>query len=121
MRRAAHLLLVILSARAAGACDNERAERVFDKCSACHVRDSSGVHGLGPNLAGVVGRNAGSAAGFGYSEAMRNRGAAWTESDIAAFLADPGAWLPGTSMAFPGLPRPEDRTAIACWLARPID
>ena len=45
-------------------------EKVFKKCSACHMIASDGKNMIGPNLWGVIGRQAGSVADYKYSKAM---------------------------------------------------
>ena len=44
---------------------------VFARCAACHAVTPGGKR-LGPSLAGVVGRKAGSEPGYAYSPAMRS-------------------------------------------------
>jgi len=54
-------------------------ELFAERCAACHALDSNK---LGPMLAGVVGRKAGSAAGYHYSTALKTAGLIWsTELD----------------------------------------
>ncbi len=51
---------------------------------------------IGPNLFGVVGRAVGSVPDVKYDEftaALGAAGAVWDEANLAAYLADPGAWL----------------------------
>lgn len=95
--------------------DASAGEAVFKKCGSCHKLDGS--DGVGPHLNGVVGRNAGSAAGFAYSEAMVAKAAEpWTPEALFAFLENPKKALPGTKMAFAGLPKPEDRANVIAYL-----
>jgi cytochrome c len=96
--------------------DAAAGEAVFKKCGSCHKLD--GTDGVGPHLNGVVGRAKGSAAGFGYSEAMVAVAAeSWTPDALFAFLENPKKALPGTKMAFNGLANPEDRANIIAFLA----
>jgi cytochrome c len=98
------------------AADPAAGEAVFKKCGSCHKLDGS--DGVGPHLNGVVGRNHGSAAGFAYSEAMAAKAAEpWTPEALFAFLENPKKALPGTKMAFAGLPKPEDRANVIAYLA----
>jgi cytochrome c len=90
-------------------------ETVFRKCNACHKLD--GTDGVGPHLNGVVGRAKASVAGFAYSEALTGMAAdAWTPENIAAFVADPKGYAPGTKMAFAGLPDAEDQANLVAYL-----
>lgn len=96
--------------------DAAAGEAVFKKCGSCHKLDGS--DGVGPHLNGVVGRNHAAAAGFAYSEAMAAKAAEpWTPEELFAFLENPKQHLPGTKMAFAGLPKPEDRANVIAYLA----
>ncbi|WP_135448200.1 MULTISPECIES: c-type cytochrome [Tabrizicola] len=96
--------------------DPAAGEAVFRKCAACHKLD--GTDGVGPHLNGVVGRNHAAVAGFAYSEAMAAKSAEpWSEEALFEFLANPKAAIPGTKMAFAGLPKPEDRANLIAYLA----
>jgi cytochrome c len=96
--------------------DAAAGEAVFKKCGSCHKLDGS--NGVGPHLNGVVGRNHASVPDFAYSEAMAAKSAeAWTPEAIFAFLENPKKVIPGTKMAFAGLPKPEDRANLVAFLA----
>lgn len=90
-------------------------ESVFKKCASCHKLDGS--DGVGPHLNGVVGRNHGVVAGFAYSEAMAALSAEpWSPEALNVFLENPKKNMPGTKMAFAGLPKPEDRANLIAYL-----
>lgn len=89
-------------------------EKVFAKCKACHKID--GNNATGPHLDGVVGRAVASVEGFGYSEAMKSFGGDWTPEALFAFLGNPKGVMPGTKMAFAGLPKLEDRASVIIYL-----
>ena len=98
------------------AADAAKGEKVFAKCKACHKVD--GNDGTGPHLNGVVGRAKAAAAGFGYSDALKAMASeSWTPENLEAFLANPKGYMPGTKMAFAGLPKVEDRANVIAWLA----
>ena len=91
-------------------------ETLFKKnCAVCHSLEA-GKNKIGPSLAGVVGRKAGSVAGFAYSPANKNSGARWDEQTLDAYLIDPRKFMPGTKMVFAGLKNPEDRKALIEYL-----
>jgi cytochrome c len=71
---------------------------------------------VGPNLHGVFGRPAGSAAEFEYSPALRAADFAWTPETLDAWLADPVGFLPGTTMAFTGYQSRHDRRDLIAHL-----
>jgi cytochrome c len=96
--------------------DAAAGEAVFKKCGSCHKLD--GTDGVGPHLNGVVGRNHGAATGYAYSEAMAALSAEpWSPEALFAFLENPKKAMPGTKMAFNGLPKPEDRANLIAYLA----
>lgn len=71
----------------------------------------------GPSLAGVQGRKAGSAEGFGrYSEALRRSAVIWDERNLDAWLRSPSALIPGNSMAFDGIADPRTRADLLAYL-----
>lgn len=92
----------IALAGAAHAGDAAAGEKVVKKCKACHsIVDADGnaiLKGgkVGPNLFGVIGRQAGSYEGYKYSSAMiaaGEGGLVWTEEELAKFVADPSGYL----------------------------
>ena len=87
----------------------------FAQCSACHSTDP-GKNGIGPSLAHVYGRKAGSVAGFDYSDAMKNSGLTWNKANLDRFLTDPKGVVPGTKMTFPGLKDAAKRQAMIDYL-----
>jgi cytochrome c2 len=115
------LALGALLVPATAPADARRGERLFQRCHACHSV-IAGEQGLpGPHLRGVVGRRAGTLPGFRFSPAMVQAGAAglvWTRAALDAYLADPGAVVPGTEMTAPGLADPDDRREVIDYLER---
>jgi cytochrome c len=98
-------------------CDSRPGERVFTtKCGSCHSIAADGKHAAGPNLRGVIGRAAGSSAGFGYSPEMKALGISWSPEELDRYLYDPPGRVAGTYMAFTGLKRAADRSAVICFL-----
>lgn len=95
--------------------DPEHGSTVFLQCGSCHVREP-GVNRIGPSLAGIVGREAGSIEGFDYTEANANSGITWTPEKLFQYLENPQRVIPGTKMAFAGLPNPQDRADVIAFL-----
>ena len=88
---------------------------VFNQCAACHSTER-GEHGIGPSLAGVFGRRAGTAAGFEFSQAMKDSGLTWNQANLDRYLADPRGVVPGTTMAYNGIKDAAQRQAVINYL-----
>lgn len=80
----------------------EAGKRVFARCLNCHEVGANARNGFGPQLNGVLGRQAGSAPGYSYSPAMKAARVVWNERNLAAFLRDTDAVVPGNKMRFFG-------------------
>jgi cytochrome c len=105
--------LVAVVPAAASAQDAAAGKAVFNKCRACHSFEKNMV---GPSLAGIVGRKAGTAEGFNYSDAMKNSGKTWDEASLDAYITDPKAAVPGNKMVFPGVKDEADRKNLIAFL-----
>lgn len=95
-------LTVATLAAPAFAGDPVAGEDTFKKCKACHsviAPDGTEIQKggrTGPNLYGVIGRGIASDPDFKYGEsiaALGATGAAWDEASLAAYVADPAAYL----------------------------
>ncbi|WP_299786583.1 cytochrome C [uncultured Marivita sp.] len=86
----------------AGSGDAEAGEREFNKCKSCHmiVADDGTeiVKGgrTGPNLYGIIGRQAGTVEDFRYGDSLVAAGEAgleWNEETFVAYVQDPKGFL----------------------------
>ena len=96
--------------------DMTHGEKVFKKCSACHMIASGGKNMIGPNLWGVIGRTAGSVTDYKYSKAMVAYAKQWTFGEMNSYLIKPQAYVKGTKMAFAGLRKEKDRASVIMYL-----
>lgn len=87
------------------------------QCQSCHSAEAGQPNGVGPNLHGLVGRKAGTHAGFAYSPAMKNSGLTWDAATLDKYLENPRAIVPAGKMAYAGLRDPQARSALIVWLA----
>jgi cytochrome c2 len=69
-----------------------------DRCVSCHEGASPSTATLGPSLAGIVGRKAGTGTSGVHSRAMAESGIVWSRSSLRRFLSDPAREVPGTIM-----------------------
>lgn len=82
--------------------DAEAGEKLYKKCKSCHMivaDDGTKIQKggkTGPNLYGVIGRQAGSVDGFKYGKSLiaaGEGGLVWDEAAVATYVADPKAFL----------------------------
>ena len=92
-----------------------KAPAAYTACAACHA--PAGGHGIGPSLTGVLGREAGTLAGFRYSRAMRDSGIRWNAKSLNRYIANPQKIVPGNRMPFAGLKDPAQRAAVVRYLS----
>ena len=96
--------------------DLDHGQKVFKKCSACHMIASDGKNMIGPNLWSVIGRKAGSVDDYKYSKAMVAYGKEWSFEEMNAYLIKPQAYIKGTKMAFAGLRKEKDRASVILYM-----
>ena len=91
---------------------------LFDtRCGGCHRAIDDDSHSIGPDLYGVVGRRIAAANGYDdYSPALKALTGNWTENRLDAFLVNPRAVVPGTSMELAGIADRSERQAIVEYL-----
>ncbi len=95
--------------------DAKKGEKVFRKCKACHTVDEA-KNKVGPHLIGIVGRKAGAAEGFKYSDAMANSGLTWDAATLGEYLKDPKGKVPGNKMIFAGLKKDDQVADLIAFL-----
>ena len=95
-------------------------EKLFKrKCGACHFVTNKKK--LGPGLAGVFGRTAGTFKPFNYSRAMKAAGRTnpplvWSTQTIDAYLTNPKQYIPTNKMSLRPIRKPEERAAILTYM-----
>jgi cytochrome c len=108
---------VLAAGPALAAGDAAAGQTIFNqKCSICHSV-AEGQNKIGPSLHGVVGRKAGSLAGYDYSDAMKNANRTWDEQTLDAYLTNPRQNIPGVKMLFAGLPDKTQRENVIAYLS----
>ena len=96
--------------------DIQHGEKVFKKCSACHMIAAGGKNMIGPNLWSILGKQTGVASGYKYSKALAAYGKEWSFEEMNGFLIKPSAHIKGTKMAFAGLKKEKDRASVILYM-----
>jgi cytochrome c len=104
----------VISAQASGP---DGAAVFRQRCAACHSVAPAARAVLAPNLAGVVGRKAGSTA-FNYSTALKNSNLVWNRANLDRYLTAPARTVPGTRMVV-SVTDAAQRAALLNYLTRP--
>ena len=91
-------------------------EKVFKKCSACHIVAKGGKNKIGPALYGIVGKAVAVSDGYSYSKAMKAYGKSWSFEELNGYLLKPQSYIKGTKMAFAGLRKDKDRASVILYL-----
>ncbi len=105
-------------ALARAAPDAVHGEQVYARCLACHALAYDRV---GPRHCGLLGRRAGSVAGFNYSAAMKKSRITWNDKTLDRFLTKPLNMVPGTAMTYDGVADPKDRADLIAYLKHAND
>ena len=124
--RGARLRLAAIAAALALACLGAGASRAdgdaakgkaafVRQCAICHTVDKGDDSRFGPNLFGILGKKAGTAAGFAYTNAFKTRANwEWTEDALGGWMMFPSTMIPGTAMG--SIARLSSKTLIDCSL-----
>ncbi len=92
-----------------------KGEALFERCSFCHsiTEDDNRA---GPHLAGVFGREAGTACCFIYSPVFKDLGFTWDEQTLDAYIGDNQGFIANNWMNIPEIPDAEERKALIHYL-----
>jgi cytochrome c len=110
-------LAFLVATRAGAQADPAAGETVFNqKCASCHSVTADLAHGLlGPNLVGVIGRTAGTVAGWEFSTALKEARVIWTDENLNKWLMDSTAFVPQAQMDLK-LPSRFEREDVVAYL-----
>ncbi|KAG5307767.1 CYC1 protein, partial [Pseudoatta argentina] len=88
-------------------------KKLFMKlCISCHTTGKGEKHKIGPNLFGIVGKTCGTI----ITRKLKQKAIVWNEEILNDYLEDSKKFIPGTSMAFYGVKKTEDRKDLIAFL-----
>jgi cytochrome c len=77
----------------------ESGRKLFDRhCRTCHGGTGPADSPIGPNLAGIVGKKAGTQASGIHSQPAIDSGVVWDRESLRRFLSTPRREIPGSIM-----------------------
>jgi len=95
----------------------ERGRLIFGGCKTCHYAEPFMGHNNGPNLHQIFGKVAGKQPGFDYySETFRRAEFTWSPQLMFAWLENPLAMFPDSTMMSAGIPDPQRRADLIAFL-----
>ncbi len=100
------------------AAEMSNGERQFvRKCAVCHSLGPDGARRAGPSLWGVFGREAGTLAGYAYSDALKRSAIVWQAETIdRLFREGPDHVTPGSKMPMQRIAKEADRADLIAYL-----
>lgn len=97
--------------------DAQRGRLAFGPCRTCHYAEAFMGHNNGPNLHRIFGKVAGKQQGFEYySEDFKAAQFVWTPEVMFAWLENPMAMFPGSTMMSLGVPDAQRRADLIAFL-----
>jgi len=86
------------------------------KCATCHSCTPGGPTMQGPNLFGIMGSKAAQSKGFKFTDKIKKADITWDNKTMFDWLASPKAMVKGTTMAFQGFKKEQDRNDVIAYL-----
>lgn len=86
------------------------------KCATCHSCVQGGPTMQGPNLYNIMGQKAGQSTGFKFTKNIKSADITWDNQTMFDWLASPKQMVKGTTMAFQGFKKEQDRNDVIAYL-----
>lgn len=95
----AAVAMVLASGSAFAGGDAEKGKVAYkkNKCAMCH-KIEAGKNSMGPSLAGIMGKTAGTVEGFKKYKGLKGSTIVWTDENLDKFLTDSKAMVEGLKM-----------------------
>ena len=109
-------LVLTVSVHNAASADADGAKLFKNHCGTCHTLDAAAPKRVGPHLAGLLQRKAGSLPDFKYSAGLKAAAWQWTPEQLDLWLTDAKALVPDTLMSVYKQKDPAKRQLIIDYL-----
>jgi cytochrome c len=97
--------------------DPAKGQATAKVCLQCHTFAKGEPNKIGPNLFGVTEENIATVSGYQFSQALgTHKDEKWDPAKLNVWLFKPQDFAKGTKMAFPGLPKTQDRANVIAYL-----
>jgi cytochrome c len=97
--------------------DPAKGQQVAKVCLQCHTFAKGEPNKIGPNLWDVMEENIATVPGYQFSSALAaDKDKKWDPDELNIWLFKPQDFAHGTKMAFPGLPKAQDRADVIAYL-----
>jgi cytochrome c len=97
--------------------DPKKGQQVAKVCVQCHTFAKGEPNKIGPNLFGIMEEHIATVANYPFSPGLlAHKADKWDPAKLNIWLYRPQDFAKGTKMAFPGLPKPQDRADVIAYL-----
>ena len=97
--------------------DPAKGKQLTKVCQQCHTFAKGEPNKIGPNLFGIMEENIAAVPGYQFSSALAaHKKEKWDPAKLNVWLFKPNGFAKGTKMAFPGLPKVQDRADVIAYL-----
>jgi cytochrome c len=97
--------------------DPAKGQQIAKVCLQCHTFAKGEPNKIGPNLFGIMEENIAAVPNYQFSPGLTaHKADKWDPAKLNVWLYKPQEFAKGTKMAFPGLPKVQDRADVIAYL-----